>query len=117
MGLMKHEEALNKTLNFQLTNFSHADKHKAKIVKVAEPWQWYNNDRIVCKVWHQKYFDTIEGFPTYVRMMFLSVDDKAICKDFFGELSEAWNEAMKVYNSVQEVVNDEWFEENGFERF
>ena len=38
MGLMKHEEALNKILNFQLTNFSHASKHEAKIVKVAEPW-------------------------------------------------------------------------------
>ena len=31
MGLMKHEEALNKILNFQLTNFSHADKHEAKM--------------------------------------------------------------------------------------
>ena len=65
----------------------------------------------------KKYFDTVEGFPTYVRMMFLSVDDKAMYKDFFGELSETWNEAMKVYNSVPEVVDDEWFEENGFERF
>ena len=114
---MEHEEALNKILNFQLANFSHADKHEAKIIKVAEPWQWHNNDRIVCKVWHQKYFDTIEEFPTYVRMMFLSVDDFAMYKDFFGELDEAWNEAMKVYNSVPEVVNDEWFKENGVERF
>ena len=114
---VEHEEALNKILNFQLTNFSHADKHEAKIVKVAEPWQWYNNNRFVCKVCHQKYFDTIEGFPTYVRMMFLSVDDNAMCKNFFGELDEVWERAMKVYNSVPEVVDDEWFKENGFERF
>lgn len=114
---MEHEETLNNILNFQLTNFSHADKHEAKIVKVAEPWQWYNNDRIVCKIWYKKYFDTIKVFPTYVRMMFLSIDDKAMYKDFFGELDEAWNEATKAYNNVPKVVNDKWFEENGFERF
>lgn len=114
---MKHEEYLNKVLRFQLTNFNCADKHKAKIVKVAEPWQWYNNDKIVCKVWHKKYFDTIEGFSTFVRMMFLSTDDKAMYKDFFGELDKAWEESMKVYNSVPEVVDDKWFEDNGFERF
>lgn len=34
----EHEETLNKILSFQLTNFSQADKHEAKIVKVAEPW-------------------------------------------------------------------------------
>ncbi len=114
---MEHEEALNKILNFQLANFSHADKHEAKIIKVAEPWQWHNNDRIVCKVWHQKYFDTIEEFSTYVRMMFLSVDDFAMYKDFFGKLDEAWNEAMKVYNAIPEIVDNEWFEKNKFKRF
>lgn len=38
-------------------------------------------------------------------------------KDFFGELNKAWNEAMKVYNSVPEVVDEEWFEKNGFGKF
>lgn len=50
-------------------------------------------------------------------MMFLSVDNFAMYKDFFGELNEAWGEAMKVYNSVPEVVDDKWFEDNRFERF
>lgn len=82
MGLMKHEEALNKILNFQLTNFSHASKHEAKIVKVAEPWQWYDNDRIVCKVWYDFYFDNIEKDATFVRIMFFSIDDFAMYRDF-----------------------------------
>ena len=117
MGLMKHKEALNKILNFQLTNFSHASKHEAKIVKVAESWQWYNNDKIVCKVWHDSYFDSIEKGTTFVRIMFFSVDDFAMYKDFFGELNKAWERAMEVYNSVPKVVDEEWFEKNGFRKF
>ena len=117
MGLMKHKEALNKILNFQLTNFSHASKHEAKIVKVAEPWQWYDNDRIVCKVWHDSYFDSIEKGTTFVRIMFFSVDDFAMYRNFFGELDEAWNKAKEVYDNIPDVVDNKWLEENGFERF
>ena len=114
---MEHEEALNKILNFQLTNFSHASKHEAKIVKVAEPWQWYDNDRIVCKVWHDSYFDNIEKDATFVRIMFFSIDDFAMYRDFFGELDEAWNKAKEVYDNIPDVVDNKWLEENGFERF
>ena len=117
MGLMKHEEALNKILNFQLTNFSHASKHEAKIVKVAEPWQWYDNDRIVCKVWYDFYFDNIEKDATFVRIMFCSIDDFAMYRDFFGELDEACNKAKEVYDNIPDVVDNKWLEENGFERF
>lgn len=117
MGLMKHEEALNKILNFQLTNFSHASKHEAKIIKVAEPWQWYDNDRIVCKVWYDFYFDNIEKDATFVRIMFFSIDDFAMYRDFFGELDEAWNKAKEVYDNIPDVIDNKWLEENGFERF
>lgn len=117
MGLMKHEEALNKILNFQLTNFSHASKHEAKIIKVAEPWQWYDNDRIVCKVWYDFYFDNIEKDATFVRIMFFSIDDFAMYRDFFGELDEAWNKAKEVYDNIPDVIDNKWLKENGFERF
>lgn len=114
---MTNEKTLNKILNFQLTNFSHADKHKAKIVKVTEPWQWYNNDRIVCKIWHDFYFDNIEKDATFVRIMFFSIDDFAMYRDFFGKLDEAWDKANEVYNNIPDIVNNKWFEENGFKRF
>lgn len=102
---------------FQLTNFNHAIRHRAKIVKVAEPWLWYNNDRIVCKVWSCPYFDANEKAPTFVRIMFLSMDDFAMYRDFFGGLDEAWNEAMEVYDAVPEIIDNKWLEEKGFGRF
>ena len=108
---------INSILNFQLTNFTHADRHEAKVVRVAEPWQWYNNDKIVCKIWHDFYFDNIEKDATFARIMFFSINDFAMYRDFFGKLDEAWNKANEVYNNIPDVVNNKWFEENGFKRF
>lgn len=114
---MNKKGALNKILNFQLTNFSHASKQEAKVVKVAEPWQWYDNDRIVCKVWYCPRFCSNKETESCVRIMFFSVDDFAMYRDFFGNFNEAWDRANEVYNNIPDVVNNKWFEENGFERF
>lgn len=111
------KENLDKFLSFQLAILGQGNKHSVKIVKVAEPWQWYNNDRIVCKIWNCPCFDGTERTATYSRIMFVSASEKVMYRDFFGKLDEAWDKANEIYDNIPDVVNNKWLEENGFEEF
>lgn len=62
-------------------------------------------------------YDTVTEFETEVDAgdIFVVGSDGGIYniifkKQLLNKDNKAWNEAMKVYNSVPEVVDEEWFE-------
>lgn len=103
---------MNHILQFQVTNYNHADLHRAKVVRVRYPVEWYGQSHIVCKIWHASHFGSM------VRLMFLSMDDSAMYRDFdLGNVKLSWQKAMEVYKMVPRIVDDKWFECHGFEPF
>lgn len=100
----RHEQMINKNNVFL---------YRAKIVYVADPDEWYDEDKIVCRVW-----DISWGSVPTVRIAFLSIDDKIKYRDFkMDTTEESWGEAIKLYESVPEIIDSEWLKDNGFESF
>ena len=100
--------------NEQMINKNNISLYRAKIVYVADPDEWYGEDKIVCRVWDISWW----GSSPIVRIAFLSIDDKIEYRDFeMGTIKESWEEAIKLYESVPEMIDFEWLRDNDFERF
>ena len=53
-----------------------------KTVKVSGAYRWYGRKEIEVRMWHPDYWDNAEETKNCVRIMFMSVDDAAVYRDF-----------------------------------
>lgn len=101
---------MNKIIKSQLKDIKKDDFCTVKIVKVKERDMWYGQKKIVCKMWN--------NYGTNIRIMFMSVDDKTKYMDFdLGDKTKSWLFAESIYICIPKIVNNDWFEEYGFEDF
>ena len=100
--------------NEQMINKNNISLYRAKIVYVADPDEWYGEDKIVCRVWDISW----RSSAPIVRIAFLSIDDKIEYRDFeMDTIKKSWEEAIKLYESIPETIDFKWLRDNGFERF
>ena len=101
---------MNKAVEHQLRNIKENIFCLARIVKVKERDEWYGQKKIICKIWN--------NYQTNVRIMFMSMDDKAKYKDFdCGDKVSSWLSAMDIYSIIPKIIDHNWFEKYGFEDF
>lgn len=90
-----------------------------KTVKVSDAYRWYGRKEIDVKMWHPDYWDNTEETKNCVRIMFMSVDDTAVYRDFNEWGLEAnWNWCKEwLFDKIPATVSTEWMYEHGYAPF
>lgn len=86
----------------------------SKTVRVSDPAIWYGQSEITVEMWHDDFLD--DGA---VRIMFSSIDDLLIYRDFNEwELDANWRWCKTwLWNTIPEEVSCEWLYEHGYAPF
>lgn len=89
----------------------------SKLLNVSDPESWYYSDKIICEMYHPKYWDGPN--EDTVRILFKSYDDFMMCRDFdYYGLDGNWKFCMEHYfNNLPNTVNVEWLYEHGYVPF
>lgn len=89
----------------------------SKLLNVSDPESWYHSDKIICEMYHPKYW----GGPNEdaVRILFKSYDDFMMYRDFdYYCLDSNWEFCMEHYfNKLPDTVNVDWLYEHGYVPF
>ena len=90
-----------------------------KTVKVSDAYRWYGRKEIDVRMWHPDYWDNAEETKNCVRIMFMSVDDTAVYRDFNEWGLEAnWNWCKEwLFDNIPDTVSTEWMYEHGYVPF
>ena len=90
-----------------------------KNVKVSDAYRWYGRKEIDVRMWHPDYWDNAEETKNCVRIMFMSVDDTAVYRDFNEWGLEAnWNWCKEwLFDKIPDTVSTEWMYEHGYTPF
>lgn len=86
----------------------------SKKIKVSDPSRWYGENEITVKMWHNEFC----GNGT-VRIMFFSIDDFAMYRDFNEwDLHINWVWCKRwFWNKLPSQVNYDWLCEHGYVPF
>lgn len=79
-----------------------------KRVNVSDPWAWYNESSIQVRMY--------SPFDDVVRIIFESIDDVAVYRDFNEwDFDANWEFCKEwLYDKIPDIVNCEWMYEHGY---
>ena len=90
-----------------------------KTVKVSDAYRWYGRKEIDVVMWHPDYWDNTDEMKNAVRIMFGSIDDAAVYRDFNEWGLEAnWNWCKEwLFDKIPDTLSTEWMYEHGYAPF
>lgn len=97
---------------------SYNEFYVSKLLNVSDPHNWYYSDKIICEMFHPKYWNDTHDKDT-VRIMFKSYDDFMMYRDFnYYDLKGNWSFCMEhYYNELPDTVDVEWLYRHGYVPF
>lgn len=86
----------------------------SKKIKVSDPCWWYGESEITVEMWHDDILD-----ESTVRIMFLSIDDFIMYRDFNEwDLPDNWEWCKTwFWDKLPSEVNYDWLCEHGYVPF
>lgn len=83
----------------------------SKEIKVSDPVNWYDKNKIKVSMWNNKFSTNKDT----VRLMFFSIDDFMMYKDFDkGDLETNWYCCYEDYEKLPKVVSVQWLLDHGY---
>lgn len=91
-------------------------KRIEKTVKVSDPYRWYGRKEIDVVMWHPECWDNTDEMKNCVCIMFMSIDDTAVGRNFNKWNLEAnWNWCKEwLFDKIPTTVSTEWMYKHGY---
>ena len=89
-------------------------KHElSKTVEVSDSYRWYNENKLEVRMYR------LRANKSIVRIMFFSIDDALVYRDFDEwDFEGNWKWCKEwLWDRMPEVVNMEWMYEHGYVKF